>query len=80
MIKTYFRISSYAVTSTPSSVIYFGGYEDQTISSNNDVTDRVVEYKNLKWTLLGNLASPRHGHRSIKMNNKIYIFGGADTT
>ena len=69
MKKTYFRIIDYAVTSTPSSVIYFGGR-----------TDRVVEYKNLKWTLLGNLASPRYGHRSIKMNNKIYIFGGRETT
>ena len=74
MIKTYFRIYFYAVTSTPSSVIYFGGYVDE------GPTDRVVEYKNLKWTLLGNLASPRYGHRSIKMDNKIYIFGGHGTT
>ena len=70
MIKTYFRIYNYAVTSTPKSVIYFGGWE------NGGATDRVFEYQNLKWTLLGNLASPRHGHRSIKMYSKIYIFGG----
>ena len=66
----------YAVTSTPSSVIYFGGYNDD----EDEVIDKVVEYKNLKWTLLGNLASPRYGHRSIKMDNKIYIFGGSETT
>ena len=76
MIKTFFRIYNYAVTATPSSVIYFGGYDDD----EGEVSDRVVEYKNLKWTLLGNLASPRGGHRSIKMDNKIYIFGGDDTT
>ena len=76
MIKTYFRISYYAVTSTPTSVIYFGGWDED----EQEATDRVVEYKNLKWTLLGNLASPRDGHRSIKMNNKIYIFGGFGTT
>ena len=76
MIKTYLRIGYYAVTATPSSVIYFGGsYLDE-----NEETDKVVEYKTLKWTLLGNLASPRYGHRSIKMNSKIYIFGGWDTT
>ena len=57
------------------SVIYFGGYD----WDEREESDRIVEYKNLKWTLLGNLASPRFGHRSIKMNNKIYIFGGNGT-
>ena len=76
LIKTYFRIYDYAVTSTPSSVIYFGGYA----KIEREATDRVVEYKNLRWTLLGNLASPRVGHRSIKMDNKIYIFGGWETS
>ena len=75
MIKTYLRISYYAVTSTPTSVIYFGGFEGV-----REKSDRVVEYNNLKWTLLGNLAGPRYGHRSIKMDDKIYIFGGAWTT
>ena len=75
MIKTYFRISYYAVTSTPTSVIYFGGFEGV-----REKSDRVVEYNNLKWTLLGYLASPRDSHRSIKMNNKIYLFGGVWTT
>ena len=38
------------MTSTPSSVIYFGGYDFR-----GHETDRVVEYKNLEKTLLGNL-------------------------
>ena len=76
MINTFFRIYYYAVTATPSSVIYFGGYD----FDEGERTDRVAEYKNLKWTLLGNLASPRYGHRSIKMDNKIYLFGGFYTT
>ena len=75
MIKTYFRIFWYSVTSTPNSVIYFGGN-----NYDEGESDRVVEYKNLKWTLLGNLASPRRLHRSIKMDNKIYLFGGSGTT
>ena len=76
MIKTYFRIGIYAVSSTPRSVIYFGGYD----WDEENRTDRVVEYKNREWTLIGNLASPRMDHRSIKMNNKIYIFDGRQTT
>ena len=76
MIEIYFRIRSYAVTSTPNSVIYFGGYH----WDENETTDKVVEYKNLGWTLLGNLASSRGGHRSIKLDNKIYMFGGFHTT
>ena len=55
-------------------MIYFGGSDDL------GQTDRVVEYQNLKWTLLGNLVGPRYGHRSIKMEKKIYLFGGAYTT
>ena len=64
------------MTSTSSSVIYFGGYD----SEEGEKTDMVVEYNNLKWTQLGKLASPREGHRSIKMENKIYIIGGDGTT
>ena len=64
------------MTSTQSSVIYFGGYDRDEAKE----TDRVVEYQNLRWTQLGNLASPRAAHRSIKMANKIYLFGGWDTT
>ena len=76
MIKGYFRIDVYAVTSTQRSVIYFGGYD----WDKDDITDKVVEYQNLKWTQLGYLASPRYGHRSIKIENKIYLFGGRSTT
>ena len=72
ILKLYFRISHYAVTSTPTSVIYFGGR----IIDEWDSTDKVVEYKNLKWTLLGNLSVPRDRLSSIKMDNKIYLFGG----
>ena len=74
MIKKYFRIGLYSVISTPSSVIYFGGVDDEGRS------DRVVQYQNMKWTELGNLASQRSGHHSIKMDNKIYIFGGYGRT
>ena len=53
-------------------MIYFGGF----INDDLDSTDKVVEYKNLKWTLLGNLAGLRDRLSSIKMDNKIYLLGG----
>ena len=58
----------------PSSVVYFGGMTAE------GPTDKVVEYQNLKWTLLGNLASPRVDHQAVKMENMIYIFGGSSKT
>ena len=64
------------MTSTPTSVIYFGGYDWDA----GEETDKIVGYKNLRWTQLGKLASPRAAHRSIKMQNKIYLFGGYGTT
>ena len=52
-------------------MIYFGGYSEA-----GGPTDRVAEFKNLEWRLLGYLAAPREYHRSIEMGNKIYLFGG----
>ena len=70
-----FRFYAYSVISTPISVLYFGGYHNT-----DGANDMVAEYKNLKWSELGRLASARYAHRSIKMDSKIYIFGGWDTT
>ena len=72
---TLFRLYAYSVISTPSSVIYIGGYQN-----GEPASDIVAEYRNLKWSQLGNLASGRYAHRSIQMGTKIYIFGGFDTT
>ena len=58
-------------------MIYFGG---KIYFDDGRETDKVVEYINLEWSLLGNLASPRFSHRSIKMDNKIYISGGVAHT
>ena len=55
-------------------MIYFGGY-----TAEEDSIDRVAEFKNFHWTLLGNLAGPRRDHRSIKMADKIYVFARPNT-
>ena len=41
---------------------------------------RVTEYKNLQWTVLGQLASPRTQFRIRKIKNEIYLFGGTGRT
>ena len=71
--RVYFRFYDYTVISLPSSVIYFGGQ-----SFNKNAYDKVAEYKNLEWKLLGNLSRPRMAHSSIKMETTIYTFGGLD--
>ena len=76
--EVYFRIRLYTVISLPSSVIYFGGRSYNVDVSEFVTTDRVAEYKNLEWKLLGNLVSPRRYHSSIKMGTFIYTFGGRD--
>ena len=55
-------------------MIFFGGFTNNI----RDSTDKVVEYKELKWTLLGNLSGPRGHQSSIKMDNKIYLVGSYD--
>ena len=64
----------YAVTSTITSVIYFGGWSIDGLNN-----DYVAEFKNFEWSLLGKLAGQRIYHRSIKLENKIYLFGGVET-
>jgi len=63
-------ISGYSVVSTPSNVIYFGGF------GGFGASDIVAEYKDHTWTQLGTLNQQRKGHSSIQMDNKIFILGG----
>ena len=76
-----FRIGDYSVVSTLNSVIYLGGYTDQTMNGpiNDDkVLDIVAEFKDLEWNQLGILATARFSHRSVNLNNKIYIIGSGN--
>ena len=86
---SFLRIGDYSVVSTPHSVIYFGGdnrldhyrpNNDQGIQviDDDNVLDLVCEYKNGQWTLLGNMAAARITHRSIYVNNLIYIIGSGN--
>lgn len=81
-----FRIGDYSVVSTANSVIYFGGDSrfDHYRPNNDlpvndaDVLDIVTEYSDFQWKKLGNMAAPRIAHRSIYLNNRIYIIGSGN--
>ena len=63
----------YSVVSLATSVLYFGGSFWNPGSYDVDI---VAEFRNDKWKKHGYMSQPRSCHRSIDMNNKIFIFGG----
>ena len=80
-MKTYFssfasfRIGYYSIVSLQRSVIYFGGetYIEESFGSLNIV----AEFQNDSWRKLGKMTKARSFHKSIPINGKIFIVGGA---
>ena len=46
--------------------------------NDDKVLDIVAEFKDLEWNQLGILATARFSHRSVNLNNKIYIIGSGN--
>ena len=65
-----FSISNYASVSTKTSVLIIGGLTEYERSSS------IVEYKDDKWTVIGNLKPARNDHQAISINSLIIILGG----
>ena len=65
-----FSISNYASVSTKTSVLIIGGLTEYERSSS------IVEYKDDKWTVIGNLKQARNDHQAISINSLIIILGG----
>ena len=63
-------ILNYASVSTETSVLIIGGWTEYERSSS------IVEYKDDKWSLIGNLKQARKDHQAILMNSLILIIGG----
>ena len=60
---------------------YYNSIHDFNLVSNSWLNTNVVKDNNASNTEHGNssgLPSPRHGHTSVKYNNKMYMFGGKD--
>ena len=67
-----FSISHYASVSTQTSVLIIGGYNVdkwETLST-------IVQYKDDKWTVIGNLKQARNGHQAISIGSLVMIIGG----
>ena len=56
--------------STKTSVLIIGGLTEYERSSS------IVEYKDDKWTVIGNLKQARNDHQAISINSLIIILGG----
>ena len=68
-----FSISHYASVSTQTSVLIIGGYNVdkwETLST-------IVQYKDDKWTVIGNLKQARHRHQAISIGSLVMIIGGS---
>ena len=68
----YFSISHYASVSTQTSVLIIGGYSHYYLSS-------IVEYKDDKWTVIGNLKQARYRHQAISIGSLVMIIGGVSS-
>ena len=65
-----FSISNYASISTQRSVLIIGGRLGSGSSSS------IVEFKDDKWTVIGNLKQARVGHQAISIGSFVMIIGG----
>ena len=67
-----FSISHYASVSTQTSVLIIGGYSVdkwETLST-------IVQYKDDKWTIIGNLKQARESHQAVLIGPLVMIIGG----
>ena len=81
-----FRIYNYATASSKSTVYIIGGIGEEYKS--NDPFDRygyddyhgdittIAEFKNNKWTKIGNLRQKRRGASALFLNGELIIAGG----
>ena len=67
-----FRISGYDTVSTDDAVLVIGG----TTNGTPFELSIVAEYKDQRWSNIGNLARARTNHRAIKFGSNIMILGG----
>ena len=72
-VQIVLSILRYASVSTQTSVLIIGGY------SNNGISSFIVEYKDDKWTVIGNLNQARYGHQAISIGSLVMIIGGRST-
>ena len=69
----------YSSVSINDFVLIIGGFCKKTEDTNYEVHSIIAKFRNNVWTQVGNLMIPRRFHRSIVMNDRIYVVGGRGT-
>ena len=60
-------------------VLIIGGYCQKDEDISREVHSIIARFRNNIWTQAGNLMIPRRFHRSLVMNDRIYVVGGRGT-
>ena len=72
-------LDDYSSVSINDFVLIIGGYCKKTEETITEVHSIIAKFRNNVWTQVGNLMIPRLYHRSIVMNDRIYVVGGQGT-
>ena len=66
------QISHYSVASTTEAAFVIGGYT----GGSPAYSDVIAQFKNMQWSLYGNLKKRRYGHGSIISASQTMVIGG----
>ena len=72
-------VVDYSTISIDDFVLIIGGKCQQDKSLPLEPHSLIAKFQNNIWTKIGNLMIPRCFHRSIVMNDRIYVVGGLGT-
>ena len=72
-------LDDYSSVSIQDFVLIIGGKCKKAEDVASEVHSIIAKFRNNVWTQVGNLMIPRRYHRSVVMNNRIYVVGGQGT-
>ena len=74
-------LDDYSSVSINDFVLIIGGQCKKSVGNETarEVHSIIVKFRNNFWTQVGNLMIPRRYHRSIVMNDRVYVVGGSGT-
>ena len=73
------QLVDYSTVSIDDFVLIIGGKCQKDESSPFEHHSLIAKFQNNIWTKAGNLMKPRRYHRSIVMDDRIYVIGGQGT-
>lgn len=73
------KLVDYSTVSIDNFVLIIGGKCQKDENSDFEQHSLIAKFRNNTWTKAGNLMIPRRYHRSIVMNDRIYVVGGQGT-